>query len=597
MATLLIAGGGGSSRNQYIDLKSSRYGVEGDGITNDMSGLKMAVADAIAQNLPLFVPPGQYQCNFESEGDYIDISDNFRIIGASRDHSIIKFGPEETHFGWGGFKYDANINFTAENLTISGPSTLPPSGNLSPNTYLVNRNNISANTFYDNRTLINNCKLLGKVTLAIQGLAGNGPWSGAVGLDIQNSDVAGWRQTIGWWCGYTDDNSLHYLHIKDSHIHDGGLTPEENEDGNGNLSGHIIYVHPNTSLDIRNSRFSDGPRYAIHWYGQSPEGSPKYANIENCIFDNDVATAILTSDRIHLANVSNCRFNNYGTAIQYRSSLNINNCYFNQSGHILSALSAYTSETEKRNININFDKCQFLRGNVGASFDYGTLRVSNSVFKETAGYIHVSNSGILYVDNCVFETDPNSPESKSIAISNGYNYINGCHFKNNHLAGTISFNQNYNTIEHLEVNNCTFLGDGRHFHTLNNGGTDLTSTLIGKNNTFSDGSVYWNEGNGGYQSLSFRECMSPTHISGSHLTVNVNYDKYVVDGDAIITGIDFQQSSMERLFNGASIKMILNGEFSLSGNANIFPQNLDARANGSVVNLLWDAPASTWREF
>lgn len=478
------------------------FGAKGDGLTDDKTAIESAIRAAVESGTgAIYFPTGAYRVQLTGAEpgvtDRITIPADLKIQGAGRGVTTIHFDSPSSDLAWSGFRVAADFNLEINDLTLRGPDV---GTNVSSS--LIYREGPRAGVAYDAVIRLHRVELAGEAGNAIVGGSGTlSPWTGSLGLELEDCDVTAWMQAVSWFCGYTDGNALHYLHARRTRFHDAGLTIEENPKQTGRPLGHLIYVHPNTSLDIQDCHFDNAQRYAIHWYGQSPIGSPRYARIAHCDFGPGVeGTAILTTDRIGTTTlITDCTFQNQGDAVQTRSAVTARGCVFAQQGNVLSALSAYTNAEERAATVVNIENSTIEGGDITQPFpEHGSsVTVRGCVFRGDSRVVNNgTGSSVLKVIDCVDE----AIASKWIMAYSGQVVVQGNTIKGHHIAGAISFN----TAQSLTVLDNDFLGEDdstvrtRAFHTYSKTPIDQT-ILVGSGNTYrAKGfrAMYWNERNG-----------------------------------------------------------------------------------------------------
>jgi hypothetical protein len=508
------------------------------------------------------------------------------VSGTDRNLSRIKCGPDSPAYEYALFISKPDTYLYLNDLTIEGPPNPGGSGANVPNTAAVSQigyyqtpSGIDVNHVGEVR--LTRVTISGEFNTSIQGNHGD------TLLDLIDSDITGYINCVSW---YGALNTNKRLHATNTYFHDAGFT-----DSSG-PRGHLVYCHPNVSIDFQNCRFSRAMRSSIHHYGNSSL-SPQYARVIGCVFDSTCLYGVETTNTGSTL-IMGCTFNVMNVGVTAKKHVDVVDCTFQCSTGI--GFSEGGS-----NLRLDVTGCRFYTPAGAISFrqdaSNGEYRISDCLFQSDlnstimiaggTGADGTRQASSVWLDNCTFG---GAGAYRAIAAQRGNFYISNCRFSGPLHA--VQQNDDYGLLGRIEVTGCNFENTGQSAWAYSGG----PGKMFGQNNYFGS-NARQPEANlsvsGMFGRVSPRTQTSPNSLASvSNLCLHFNYNAWRVTGTTRINYITVGCSDATNRMASGPVVLIADGTWSLGDTGNIRPLSTAARPIGSSVTLVHDPQTDIWSE-
>jgi hypothetical protein len=580
-----------------INVKDSAYGAVGDGVANDRLAFGAAIAAAIAQKVPLYIPAGVYLITMIDPAvnggnvDQLVISDHLVMFGAGMDCTKLQFGPDFPQYPYDGFVLESNKNVQMIDFEIIGPPTVDTTRNL-------DGPNPSADTC---GLRIKDCSTTANIFC--ERIKWSQKWHNGIILEqgvgmgtlltrMIDCDMWCYEQCIAFFGPNGSDRTLHCRNVW---FRNSGIPAEDNL---GIVRGHTLYFHPNGNLYLEGCRFDVSQRYAIHMHSGETVTTPGVFNrIHNCYFGPGITAGILMSETSPVEWIGG----------EYRGGGNIS---------VPIALTCIGVNFDPQNSSfvvsngIGFTKAvgSFIGCNFGNYFrlepDSGTWLIQDCTAIRgvpiAGGSMQVPIQPIgpcsVTVKGGRFYGGNPATQKATAAISasgGAMVYVRDVLFDG--VYGYHPYDgpvQTYDTST-MDIEGCVFdVANGN--PALSTDNTSNAGILTGRNNYFKSGlpSISTN-----VQYLAGRVGLSPTPVSSAtSITLDCfNFDRFHVTGTNAINTI-VPGSAAATLGFAGEVFLHADAAWSLGSSGNIRPQSTAVRVANEVVHLVYDPVAALWQE-
>jgi hypothetical protein len=551
-----------------------------------------ACADvAVSKKRIIVLPPDTIEIDVPNLGSFwgsgINISrakgKKLTVRGAGQNLSRIKCGPNAPRYEFALFISNPDTSLTLENFTIEGPSDPGGSGVNVYNTAAVSQvgyyqTSAGIDVNHTGEVRIHSVTITGKWATSIQGNHGD------TLLEIVDSDITGYINCVGYFGALNTNKRFHAVN---TYFHDSGFVDS------GGPRGHLVYCHPNVSIDIENCRFGGAMRSSIHHYGNS-KLPPQYARVVGCTFDNTCLYGVETSNTGSTL-IKDCVFNVKNQGVTAKKEVDVIDCTF----QCPNGIGFFEGGVDFR---LNVTACRFYT-NVGAislrpDVSNAVYRISDSIFQSDSvrtimiaggtGNEGTRAASSVYIEGCTFG---GAGAYRAIAAQRGNYYISNSKFSG--ALNAIQQNDDYGLLERIEVTGCTFENTGQSIWAYSGG----PGKMFGWNNYFAPNARQPEAHGSLYAHIKPRKQVSPTPLSSAAtLRPNFNYDTYHVSGVTRVINVQMGGSeSSNRMFSG-ELQLIADGRWSLGDTGNIKPLTTAARVVGSAVVLRYNPEQGYWLE-
>jgi hypothetical protein len=554
------------------------------------------VDDAVSGKRSIVLPPDTIEIDVPNLGSFWgsgvrvsrDKGRRLTVTGAEQNLSRIKCGPNAPSYEYALFIAGPDTSLYLNDLTIEGPSDPGGVDTNVRNTAAISQigftqtasGGIDVNHVGEVR--LNRVTIKGEFATSIQGNHGD------TLLDLVDSDIAGYINGVAW---YGPRNTNKRLHARNTYFHDAGfMTPT-------GPRGHLVYCHPNVSIDFENCRFGGAMRSSIHHYGSSSL-PPQYARIIRCTFDDTCLYGAETTNTGSTL-IMGCVFNVRNQGLTLKGEADIIDCTFQCPAGI-----AYFEG--KPNFRLNVSGCRFYTPSGAISLrpdaSNGIYRISDSVFQSDVSSTVMIGGGTgndgtflassVYVENCTFG---GAGAYRAIKGSRGSYYITGCRF-----SGPLTAVQQDDTnglLDRIEVTGCNFENTGPTIWAYSGGvgKTHGRSNYFAPNSRQPEANLSANPAM--YANVELREQLSPASVaSTSTLCVHFNYKTWHVTGAARIDNIRAGCASQNNRMASGPVVLIADGSWSLGNAGNIRPLTTGPRSAGAAVTLVHNPQTDIWSE-
>jgi hypothetical protein len=454
--------------------------------------------------------------------------------------------------------------------------------------------------------------------------------AGTISL-LDNCDIVTNSVIVGYFDNQGETSSSgRYVVVRGGYYESGSLPEENLQDGEAH--GIMLYLAPNTALDVDSDDeteggtwavFAENSRDAIKCYSNSDgvvenynNNVPDYFRIKHTRFVNCPALAIMTSDACaEPAYIEDVETD--GNIVARCESTIIRRVTFTEAAGI-SVLGV--SEHRADTVSVLLDDCDITwegdGGEIITPYENGTVEVRNTRITTTDD-ANDANVCTMVAYSSISFTQGTILTNENTGAATGY-----CVRISNDEAGqqTVAFDDDVEVTGNwlAAVSLATASEDVR----VDLGGADFSGITNARVVAFSDsylgeiigtGPVF-NDGAGvnfrpfhviggadpGSHSIVPRTDTDPTpRTAAASLSLPISYGTFTVGGATTIETIDWGLSAnndMARYFDGARIFLVLTDGCAFADSDNIAPLNTNARAAATVVLLVYDHALEKWVE-
>lgn len=560
------------------------FGALGDDSNADAIPLSRGAIQACRVGKAYHIPAGTYRADIEDVSPIIGVTAPIHVYGDGKGQTIIKILPDETPSGtYYGVLFsvpNTNEKGVLRDLTLYGPSTyigevdaVAVSGGDTTNLGDVDIINVHVDNFPKYGVQIG---------------------TGRRTVTIMNCELQAYEGILHHSSNPTYENHLHVYNTR--------FVEAKCSSG---LS-HFLYINPGVSWIFKDCYFGIMPStggYVFHIYGSGGgDGiSPKYNIIEGCYFSAGLQSttygAILGARWIPIT-IKDSVFKGCpkGAIMGEEGGLVMQNCQLEievEDGSIVTSRSG----------DVHISDCTFINPDQ-AYYQYIKLDNLRSI------------EGRATISNCIFDgaylTTETSAGDLSVAITNNYFDFSGVTY--NYPAAIIL------DVVYGIITGSLFIGNdnGEYAGGAVSWTTSGTPTsVIVRGNTFinwyqnisANGSFVWNASDNYFNvdrmgnAASTKARIMPmvgtkpdAIASASTLVLSWFYDTYHISGTTNIGTIYLVNTDNTNLADGAIVRLIADGAWSLGSGGNIVPLHTGARVANSVAHLVYDATNTKWYE-
>jgi hypothetical protein len=570
-----------------INVKDTAYGAVGDGVANDRAAFGAAIAAAISQNRPIYVPAGTYLLTMTT-GDRLHVTGNLFILGAGVDCTKLRFGPDSPQFAYDAFGVDANVNLSLIDMEIDGPASVDITKN--PGAAITNMIHVSdcstEGTIYCDRIKCANKFFNGVI-------ADKGTGTGKLIIKLIDCDMSCYKECVNVSTPLNGDRTLHCRNVI---FRNAGIPAADNS---GSSIGNTITFHPNGNLYIEGCRFDTSLNYAIDMH--TPDGTNSagiFNRISHCYFSPSVAGGIRMSEVGHVEWIGG-EYRGGGN-IYVPISLACVGVKFDPQSTTFNLLEGVGFTTPQ----VNLVGCSFTNFFKMAPA-YGVWICQNCTalrgVPNTGGTIQVpiqpTGAAVMYVRGGRYYGGDSATQlaSAAVKVSGGAAaYIKDVFFDGIYgLANANDAPLQVFGASVLDVERCVFdLTGGT--AAIKTDSTTSAGALTGRDNFYKNGlpSIATNA-----QYLAGRVGLVTAAVTAaSSITLNCfSYDRFHITGTTTINTIVPGSAGATLGFSG---KVFLHADaaWALGSSGNIKARTASARVVGEVVQLVYDPVTAFWYE-
>jgi len=551
-----------------VEYKDAFVSLDAYGTTK--SGIRAAIADAIATGRELYIPAGTWQYDADTVAEAIlPVSGDLTIRGAGSALTTLKLGPDTVVRSFYGIQ--ATGRLTISGITIDGPNDAGPivAGNHS---YYTRGVQCTAGA---GDLLMDDVIVTGKYLVAIDHQ--KAPAAGAL-VRLTNCGVGAESVAV-----LIENEDGHYLEFRStgSLYHDTGFA-----DG-GTNHGDVLYIDPNVSVAIDSCAFyKNACRYNVHLFRTVENaGDTRFCTISNTSFYLCQSSLILTN-RWVTTQIANCALSidpAYATAVAavvYRNSVTLTGCTFSGPA-TADGVQLYSVVAAGAVVNINGTTFSGLQNQVkpgaqavniaGCTFSaFGTYGIFNNAVSGTV--VNLSGSTFLQTGGS---------GAVSLGGANTVADISRCGFEGDYTA--VKFGS---ALKSADVSFCRFAQTT--VVPITSASPALTVTGVG--NKFA---AYAPDCTNA-QSFSLCQGLGSAVASAATTQIDASHDTFHVTGVETINTLRIS-SGYQKAFS-TRVFLIADGAFSLSAAGNIVPNSVAARSVGEAIALVYDPVAGKWYE-
>jgi hypothetical protein len=307
------AGGGGPGTGLFgglVNAKDPAYGAKGDGVTNDLAAVQAALAAAISQGGTLYFPPGTYLLTTTSGSTGLSVTGSVRVMGAGRDQTVLRFGPESPTWSIYGFNVapNAGARVWVSDLTVYGPNSPGPyadawngtnSGRDNPDSaaVFVNGQTAAGTEVHVERVRVDSAAGTGGFVTPVE--VGSGSGTQDVKVTVTDCDISGYRTGIAFFANNGVNGCLLELtrtYLRRWSVSTWNGTTYDTRHTSAD-DGHAVYIHPHVGWLATDVRFGPGKAGGVaskdnvfQQYSTGTGGVSRYGTVlTRCVFEEQAA--------------------------------------------------------------------------------------------------------------------------------------------------------------------------------------------------------------------------------------------------------------------------------------------------------------------